>query len=63
MKRVINVILMIAGARIPGTTRPVTSRFQLRGITRWGWSRDRAGLDELGRIPPEQKEKETSWLT
>jgi hypothetical protein len=57
------ITVTIRGSRGPGTTRPVTGRFQLRGITRWGWSRNRAGLDELGRIPSEQKEKETLWLT
>jgi hypothetical protein len=64
-RRAMSVILMIAGcrARIRGATRPVTGRCQLRGITRWGWSRNRAGLDGLGRIPFDQKEKETLWLT
>jgi len=28
-----------------------------------GVEQEGAGLDELGRIPPEQKEKKTLWLT
>lgn len=28
-----------------------------------GVEQDRTGLDELGRIPSEQKEKQTLWLT
>lgn len=57
---------MIAGMAGPGSGRyqaGYPERFPLRGITRWGWSRNGAGLDELGRIPSEQKEKEALWLT
>ena len=64
--RVLSVSLLIAGAPVPGS-RALPGRLpgasRLRGITRWGWSRNRAGLDGLGRIPSDQKEKETLWLT
>ena len=64
--RVLSVILMIGGVPGPGSRAlpgRLPGRFGLRGITRWGWSRNRAGLDGLGRIPSDQKEKETLWLT
>ena len=64
--RVLSVSLLIAGAPVPGS-RALPGRLpgasRLRGITRWGWIRTGRGFDGLGRIPSEQKEKETLWLT
>jgi hypothetical protein len=37
---------------------PPAARYHPLGV-----EQDRAGLDELGRIPSKQKEKEALWLT
>jgi len=50
------------GPAIPAATRPVTRRFRPRYHPP-GVEQERARLDELGRIPPEQEEKETLWLS
>src|SRR5215467_7252775 len=56
--------------RVPGPCQPGPGRYQASYLAlpaaRYhppGVEQDRAGLDGLGRIPSEQKEKETSWLS
>jgi hypothetical protein len=62
--QVAGVVLMIAGVLGPDPHYQAGA-----GALPVGWyhplgvEQDRAGLDELGRIPSELKEKETSWLT
>jgi hypothetical protein len=59
-------VLMIAGMAGPGS-RPLPGRLPgALPAARYhplGVEQDRAGLDELGRIPSKQKEKEALWLT
>ena len=50
-------------ARIPAVTRPVTRALPAARYHPLGVEQERAGLDELGRIPSRQKEKEALWLT
>ena len=50
-------------ARIPAATRPVTRGLLAARYHPLGVEQERAGLDELGRIPSKQKEKEALWLT
>ena len=50
----------------PGPIPPLPGRLSGASSARYhppGVEQERAGLDELGRIPSEQKEKETLWLT
>ena len=49
--------------RIPAATRPVTRGLPAARYHPLGVEQERAGLDELGRIPSKQKEKEALWLT
>jgi hypothetical protein len=44
-------------------TAPVTGQLTAVRYHPLGVEQDRTGLDELGRIPSEQKEKQTLWLT
>ena len=50
-------------ARIPAATRPVARALPAARYHPLGVEQEQAGLDELGRIPSKQKEKEALWLT
>ena len=63
--RAMSVILMIAGLPGPGSGH-YQAGYRARPAARYhplGVEQEPGGLDELGRIPSERKEKETLWLT